>query len=89
MRKAEASAFRLIKEWIVMVAIVVHVDDMFRVGQKARCDQFGEDLNDMVQVKNLCELRWYCGWFYERVWKKGVLTISQQTFAEQCTDEYM
>ena len=57
MRKAEASSFRLIKEWIVMITIVVHVDDMFRVGQKARCDQFGEDLNDMVQVKNLCELR--------------------------------
>ena len=57
MRKAEASSFRLIKEWIVMMTIVVHVDDMFRVGQKARCDQFGEDLNDMVQVKNLCELR--------------------------------
>ena len=56
MRKAEASSFRLIKEWIVMMTIVVHVDDMFRVGQKARCDQFGEDLNDMVQVKNLCEL---------------------------------
>ena len=46
-----------------MVAIVVHVDDMFRVGQKARCDQFGEDFNDMLQVKNLCELRWYCGCF--------------------------
>ena len=56
MRKAEASSFRLIKEWIVTMTIVVHVDDMFRVGQKARCDQFGEDLNDMVQVKNLCEL---------------------------------
>ena len=56
-RKAEASVFRLMKEWIVMMTIVVHLNDMFRVGQKARCDQFGEDLNDMVQVKNLGELR--------------------------------
>ena len=29
--KAEASGFLLMKEWVVMMAIVVHVDDMFRV----------------------------------------------------------
>ena len=29
-RKAEASGFRLMKEWIVMMAIVVSVDDMFK-----------------------------------------------------------
>ena len=50
--------------------------------------QFGGDLNDMAPVKNLCELRCYCECVYERVWKKGVFTISQQTFAEQFADEY-
>ena len=29
--KAEASRYRFMKEWVVMMAIVVHVDDMFRV----------------------------------------------------------
>ena len=33
---------------------------------KERCDQFGEDLNRMVPVKNLGELKWYSGRFYER-----------------------
>ena len=42
----------------------------------------------MVPVKNLGELRWYSGCFYERGWEKGVLKISQPTFAEQLADEY-
>ena len=42
----------------------------------------------MAPVKNLCELRCYCECVYESVWKKGVFTISQQTFAEQFADEY-
>ena len=35
----------------------VRVDDIFAVGKKERCDQFGEDLNRMVPVKNLGELK--------------------------------
>ena len=42
----------------------------------------------MVPVKNLGELRWYSGCFYERDWEKGVLKISQLMFADQLTDEY-
>ena len=42
----------------------------------------------MVQLKNLVELRWYSGCFYERDWEKGLLTISQRTFAEQLVSEY-
>ena len=42
----------------------------------------------MVPVKNLGELRWYSGCFYERHWEKGLLTISQQKFAEQLASEY-
>ena len=40
-----------------MVTIVMHVDDMFSIGEKERCDQFGRDLNQIVPVKNLGELR--------------------------------
>ena len=42
------------------------VDDIFAVGKKERCAQFGEDFDRMVSVKNLGELKWYSGCFYER-----------------------
>ena len=70
------------------MAIVVHVDDIVAVGGKARCDQFGRDLGQIVPVTNLGELRWHSGCFYERDREKGVLKISRQTFAEQLSDEY-
>ena len=72
----------------VLMTIVVHVDDIFAVGGKARCDQFDRNLDQTVPVKNLGELRWYSGCFCKRDWEKGVLKISQQTFAEQLADEY-
>ena len=43
----------------------MHVDYIFAEG-KERCDQFGDDLNRMVPGKNLRELKWYSGCFYER-----------------------
>ena len=46
--------------------IVVHVDDIFAVGKKGRCDQFGRGLNGMVPLKNLGELRFLSGCLYER-----------------------
>ena len=33
--------------------LVVHVDDIFDVGKKERCDQFGKDLGRLVPVKSL------------------------------------
>ena len=55
--------------------LVVHVDDIFAVGKKGRCDQFREDLNRMVPVKSLGELKWYSGCFYERDREAGRLKI--------------
>ena len=57
----------------MVLILVVHVDDIFAVGKKERCDQFGEDLNRMVPVKNLGELKWYSGCFYERDREAGRL----------------
>ena len=37
----------------VSLATVVHVDDIFAVGVKSRCDQFREDLNRHVPVNSL------------------------------------
>ena len=85
---ADACVFRLLEGDSMIMTIVVHVDDIFAVGEKERCDQLGRDLNQMVPVKNLGELRWYSGCFYERDWEKDLLKISQQTFAEKLADEY-
>ena len=46
--------------------LVVHVDDIFAVGKKERCDQFGKDLGRLVPVKSLGELKWYSGCYDER-----------------------
>ena len=43
----------------VSVIAVVHVDDIFAVGREDRCDRFCEDLNHLVPINNLGELRWY------------------------------
>ena len=63
--------------------LVVHVDDIFAVGKKERCDQFGKDLGRLVPVKSLGELKWYSGCYYERDREAGRLTISQQTYTEE------
>ena len=86
--KADACVFRLLEDGRVVMIIVVHVDDIFAAGQKERCDQFGRDLNEMVPVKNLGELKWYSACFYERDLERGLLKISQQRFAEELAAEY-
>ncbi|CAB1101212.1 unnamed protein product [Ectocarpus sp. CCAP 1310/34] len=86
--EADTCVFRLIEEGRVVVTLVVHVDDIFSIGEEERCDQFGRDLNTMVPVKNLGDLRWYSGCFYERDWDAGTLKISQQTYAEELGMEF-
>ena len=85
---ADACVFWLMEDGRVVMIIVVHVDDIFAVGEKTSDDQFGRDLNKMVLVKTLGELRWYSGCFYERDWEKEIWTISKQTFAEHLTSKY-
>jgi len=48
---ADACVLRLIESGSVSIVTVVHVDDIFAVGLKARCDQFCEDLNRLVPLK--------------------------------------
>ena len=80
---ADACVFRLVEEGRVAIIAVVHVDDIFAVGLKSRCDVFRDELNRMVPVKNLGELRWYGGCHYTREREMGTLTISQKTFADE------
>ena len=66
----------------VAITAVVHVDDIFAVGQKERYDRLCVDLNQTIPVKNLGDLKWYGGCRYPRDRKRGSLTKSQQSFAE-------
>ena len=85
---ADACVFRLVEEGRIAIIAVVHVDDIFAVGLKSRCDLFRDELNQMVPVKNLGELRWYGGCHYTREREMGTLTISQKTFADELVKKY-
>ena len=80
--------FRLIEDGCVAITAVVHVDAMFAVGQKQRCDRLCVDLNRTIPVKNLGDLKWYGGCRYSRDRKRGILTISQQSFAEELVKKF-
>ena len=66
---------------------VVHMDDIFAVGRKDRCDLY-EDLNRVVRINNLDELRWCAGCRFLRDWDASTLTISQQVFAENAAARF-
>ena len=85
---AYSCVFRLVEEGRVAIIAVVHVDDIFVVGLKSRCDVFRDELNRMVPVKNLDELRWYGGCHYTREREMGTLTISQKTFADELVKKF-
>ena len=70
------------------ITAVVHVDDIFAVGKKERWDRLCADLNRTIPVKNLGDLKWGGGCRYSRDRKKGTLTISQQSFAEELVNEF-
>ena len=85
---AYSCVFRLVEGVKVMMHFVVRVNDIFAVGKKERCDQFGKHLGRLVLVKSLGELKWYSGCYYERDRKAGRLTISQQTYSEELGKKY-
>ena len=70
------------------ITAVVHVDDIFAAGQKEMCDRLCVDLNRTFPVKNLGDLKWYGGCRYSRDRKRGTLTISQQSFAEELVKKF-
>ena len=72
----------------VAITAVVHIDDIFAVGQKERCDRLCVDLNQTIPVKNLGDLKWYGGCRYPRDCKRGTLTKSQQSFAEELVKKF-
>ena len=85
---ADACVFRLVEEECVAIIAVVHVDDIFAIGLKSRCEVFRDELNRMVPVKSLGELRRYGGYHYTREGKMGTLTISQTTIADELVKSF-
>lgn len=86
--KVDSCVFRLVEGGELVMVVCCHVDDLFCIGVKERCEEFGKKLNEMVPVKNLGELKWYSGCFYERDMEKGRLKISQQTYTEELAETY-
>ena len=85
---ADACVFRLIEEGRVAIIAVVHVDGIFSVGLESKCGVFRDELNHIVPVKNLGELRWYGGCHYRLEQEMGTLTISQKTFADELVKKF-
>ena len=56
---ADACVMRSVENGTVSMVVVVPLEDIFSVGRKNRCDQFGRDLNQYVPIANLGELRLY------------------------------
>ena len=73
---------------MVITTAVVHVDDVFAVGQKERYDRLCVNLNRTTLAKKLCKLKWYGGCRYSRDRERGTLTISQQSFAEELANKF-
>ena len=78
----------MVEEGRVAIIAVVHVDAIVAVRLESRCDVFRDELNRMVPVKNLGELRWYGGCHYTREREMGTLTISQEMFADELVKRF-
>ena len=57
----DVCVFRLVEDGRVAIAAFLHVDDIFALEQKERCDRLCIDLNQTIPVKNLSNLKWYGG----------------------------
>ena len=85
---ADACVMRLVEDGVVSMVVVVNVDDIFSIGRKRRCDQFGRDLNEYVPITNLGELQLYAGCRFSRDFYSGTITISQQTVVENIVEKF-
>lgn len=86
--KVDTCMFRMVEDGEVTMLVVVHVDDVFSIGAKERCVQFGVDLNRYVPTTDLGELRWYAGLRFSRDEIAGTIKISQQAVAENIVAKF-
>ena len=76
----DVRVFHLIENGRVAITAVVHVDDIFAVGQKERCDRLCVDLNRTIPVKNLGDL--------QVVWRMPILEGSQKGYSNDIPTEF-
>ena len=81
--EADARVKRLVEDGGVSVVVAVHMDDIFAIRRKSRCNKFGDDLKAHVPITNLGELRWYACCRFERDMAAGTVKVSQQASAEK------
>ena len=86
--KADACVMRLVENGGISVVVVMHVDDIFAIGRKSRCDKFGDGLDAYIPINNLGELRRYAGCRFERDRVAGTVKISQQASAEKIVAKF-
>ena len=80
--------FRMLEDGDVVMLVVVHVDDVFAIGEKERCVKLGVDLNRYVPTTDLGELSWYAGLRFTRDRIAGTIKISQQAVAENIVAKF-
>ena len=85
---ADGCVMRLIEHNVVVMVVAVHVDDIFSIGLKSRCDKFGVELNRYVPITNLGELCWYASCRFSRDAVLGTVTTSQQADAEKIVAKF-
>ena len=73
---------------VIVMVVVVHVDDIFSIGLKSRCDKFSVDLSRYVPITNLGEPRWYAGCWCSRDAVLDTVTMSQQAVAEKIVAKF-
>ena len=83
---SDVCVFRSIEDGRVSTTAVVHVEDMFAVGLKNRCDVLCNNLNRQIRVKNLGELKEYGDCHNSKDRGRGILTIFQQFGGRVCEE---
>ena len=79
---ADACVMHLVKDGVVSMVVVVHMDGIFSIDRKSRCDQLGRYLNQYVPITILesCDCKLVAGFlatsirgrsrFHDRLWQK-------------------
>ncbi|CAM9865370.1 unnamed protein product [Sphacelaria rigidula] len=70
------------------VLIVVHVDDMFVVGDEVVCNKLAAHLNCHFPTKNFGELVLYAGYEHRHDLEKSTLKLSQTAYIQYILDGF-
>ena len=85
---ADAYVMRLVEKGAIATVVVVHVDDIFSVGLKSRCEKFGRGLNENVPISNFEKLPLYAGIRFSHDLALGTVTLSQKAFVENLVAKF-